>query len=298
MSQDLSTILESPHAEMLATGFGFTEGPLWDPEGFIYFVDIRKSRLLRWSRQTGTQIVRENTGEGNGITYDQQGRMLMCEGGRRRITRRDAADSWTTIAERFQGQRLNRPNDIVCHIDGSIYFTDPAGRLSASERDLDYSGVMRIAPDSTLSVATDQCEYPNGLAFSLDQKTMYVTITRLNEGCLAEKERGEVCPHQMIRAFDVAPDGSLTNNRVFANMSSAEDGVPDGMKVDSNGRIFCTGAAGCWVFEADGTFLGVIKLPEVPANLAFGGPDLRDLYFTARTSIYLMRTVNPGLPVL
>ncbi|MFB3092654.1 MAG: SMP-30/gluconolactonase/LRE family protein, partial [Dehalococcoidia bacterium] len=105
-----------------------------------------------------------------------------------------------------------------------------------------------------------------------------------------------VCKHQFIRAFDVQPDGALTNNRIFADMSSAEDGVPDGMKIDSKGRIFCTGSGGCWVYEPDGKLLGIIKLPEIPANLAFGGPDRRDLFFTARTSLYLMRTREPGLP--
>ena len=296
MNSELSSIIETPHPEMLATGFRFTEGPLWNNDGFIYFVDIRKSRQLRWSRATGSQIAREDTGEGNGTTFDGQGRMLMCEGGRRRITRKEPDGAWVTIAERLDGKRINRPNDILCHSNGTIYFTDPAGRLPESERDLDFSGVLMISTDGRLSVATDECEYPNGLAFSPDEKIMYVAITRLNDGCIAEKERGEVCKHQFIRAFDVQPDGALINNRIFADMSSAEDGVPDGMKIDSKGRIFCTGPGGCWVYEPDGKLLGIIKLPEIPANLAFGGPDRRDLFFTARTSLYLMRTREPGLP--
>ena len=161
---------------------------------------------------------------------------------------------------------------------------------------MDFAGVMMISNNGRVSVATHECEYPNGLAFSPDEKTMYVAISRLDEGCIAEKERGEVCRHQYIRAFDVQPDGALSNNRIFADMSSAEDGVPDGMKVDVEGRIFCTGAGGCWIFDSQGNHLGTIKLPEVPANLAFGGPDRRDLFFTARTSLYLLRTHQPGLP--
>ena len=296
MNEELSHILEVTYPEMAATGFRFTEGPLWGPDGFIYFVDIRRDLQLRWSRSTGSQIVRRDTGEGNGTTFDAEGRMIMCEGSRRRVTRKEHNSTWVDIASSFDGKRLNRPNDVLCRSDGLIYFTDPAGRLSIEERELDFAGVMMISKDGRISVATDECEYPNGLAFSPDEKTMYVAISRLDEGCIAEKERGEVCRHQYIRAFDVHPGGSLSNNRIFADMSSAEDGVPDGMKVDVDGRIFCTGAGGCWIFDPQGNHLGTIKLPEVPANLAFGGPDRRDLFFTARTSLYLLRTNQPGLP--
>ena len=296
MNQELSHILEVTYPEMAATGFRFTEGPLWGPDGFIYFVDIRRDLQLRWSRSTGSQIVRRDTGEGNGTTFDAEGRMLMCEGGRRRVTQKEHDGQWVDIASTFDGKRLNRPNDVLCRSDGLIYFTDPAGRLPVEEQELDFAGVMMISKDGRVDVATHECEYPNGLAFSPDEKTMYVAISRLDEGCIAEKERGEVCRHQYIRAFDVQPDGSLANNRIFADMSSAEDGVPDGMKVDVDGRIFCTGAGGCWIFDPQGNHLGTIKLPEVPANLAFGGPDRRDLFFTARTSLYLLRTHQPGLP--
>ena len=296
MNEDLSHILETTYPEMLCTGFRFTEGPLWGPDGFIYFVDIRRNLQIRWSRATGSQIVRRDSGEGNGTTFDSAGRMIMCEGGRRRVTRKMNDGSWVDIASSYSGKRLNRPNDVICRSDGVIYFTDPAGRLAADERELDFAGVMMIGNDGKLSVATDECEYPNGLAFSPDEKTMYVAITRRDESCIDTKERDDHCPHQFIRAFDVQPDGSLANNRIFADMSSAKDGVPDGMKVDVDGHIFCTGAGGCWVFDPDGTHLGTIQLPEVPANLAFGGHDRRDLFFTARTSLYLLRTRRPGLP--
>jgi gluconolactonase len=162
---------------------------------------------------------------------------------------------------------------------------------------LGYAGVHRIAPDGAHSVATRDTEFPNGLAFSPDEHTLYVSITRRDGNCAQEKERGEVCEHQFIRAFDVAPDGSLSNNRVFATMYSAEDGVPDGMKVDTAGRVYCTGAAGCWVFDASGAHLGTIKLPEVPANCAWGGPDNRTMFFTARTSVYTLRMTTPGTAV-
>ena len=285
MNEDLSHILEVTYPEMACTGFRFTEGPLWGPDGFIYFVDLRRNLQLRWSRKTGTQIVRRDSGEGNGTTFDADGRMLMCEGGRRRVTRQMDDGTWVDIASSYAGKRLNRPNDVVCRSDGTIYFTDPAGRLPAEERELDFAGVMMVSTDGELSVATDECEYPNGLAFSPDEQTMYVAISRR-----------EVWPDQLIRAFAVQPDGSLSNNRIFAEMYSDEDGVPDGMKVDVEGRIFCTGAGGCWIFDAQGNHLGTIKLPEVPANVAFGGPDRRDLFFTARTSLYMLRAHTPGLP--
>mgnify|MGYP001175785026 FL=1 len=297
MNEEFSDILETLHPERIATGFVFTEGPVWH-NGFTYFVDIRQSQQLRWSRDTGTELFRENTGEGNGTTVDRQGRMVICEGANRRVTRQNSDGTWKSIAGMLDGRRLNRPNDVVCRSDGSIYFTDPAGRLTPKERDLDFSGVIRVSPDGQLSVATYECEYPNGLAFSPDETTLYVSISRLNEDCIVEKERGEVCQHQFIRAFDVQPNGSLTNNRIFAYMSSSEEGVPDGMKVDTKGRIYCTGPGGCWVYTPEAKLVGVIKLPEVPANLAFGGTNNQDIYFTARTSLYLMRAQEPGISIL
>ena len=220
----------------------------------------------------------------------------MCEGGRRRVTRKEHDGRWVDIASRFDGKRLNRPNDVLCRSDGLIYFTDPAGRLPVEEKELDFAGVMMISKDGPRLRCHPRVRVSQRPRLSPDEKTMYVAISRLDEGCIAEKERGEVCRHQYIRAFDVQPDGALSNNRIFADMSSAEDGVPDGMKVDVDGRIFCTGAGGCWIFDSQGNHLGTIKLPEVPANLAFGGSDRRDLFFTARTSLYLLRTRQPGLP--
>jgi gluconolactonase len=231
------------------------------------------------------------------MTFDKQGNMVICESDNRQIMRRQADDSYTAIATHADGKRLNRPNDIVGRSDGSLYFTDPGGRLTDAERELDFSGVHIIAPDGSQSVGTTETEYPNGLAFSPDEKILYVAITRLDSRCLQEKEKKQVCEHQLIRAFDVAPDGSLSNNRVFANMHSAEDGVPDGMKVDVEGNVYCTGSEGVWVFDASGNHLGTIILPEIPANCAWGGPDNRTMLFTARTSVFSMRMKNPGTAI-
>jgi gluconolactonase len=294
MATSLADIVESAQPERLATGFIFTEGPLWHPDGYWLFVDVRASRIYRLVPGRQPEVIRENSGGSNGMTFDLQGRLLICEGDNRQVTRRELDGTYTPIAQRLGGKRLNRPNDIVTRSDGSIYFTDPAGRLPPAERELGFSGVHRIAPDGTLSNATAETEYPNGLAFSPDERILYVAITRRDEGCLEEKARGEVCPHQFIRAFDVAPDGTLRNNRIFADMASAADGVPDGMKVDVEGRVYCTGPEGCWVFEPSGRHLGIIRLPEIPANCAWGGPDHRTMLFTARTSVYALRMKTPG----
>jgi gluconolactonase len=295
MTDGLAAILESTEPILLATDLGATEGPLWHPAGFLTFVDLRGSRLLRWDASTGVRVVREQTGEGNGCTLDRQGRLIMCEGGHRRVTRMEPDGTITTLADRWQGKRLNKPNDVVCRSDGSLFFTDPELRVPPAEREVRISGVYCINPQGELALATDECEYPNGLAFSPDERTLYVAISRLDERCFAEADKGEVCHHRRIRAFDVDAQGRLWNNRVFIDMSSAEPGVPDGMKVAHDGHLFCTGSGGIWVIDPQGRRLGVIRVPEVPRNCAFGGPDYRTLYITAGTSVYSLRTKVVGI---
>jgi gluconolactonase len=258
MADAMSAILETTQAERLGTGFVFTEGPLWHPDGFYYFVDVRASMLYRVTPGRSHEVVREKTGGGNGTTFDLHGRL-----------------------DRFEGKRLNRPNDVVCRSDGSIYFTDPGLRVPLAEREVPHAGVYRVAPDGAVSLVAD-FEYPNGLAFSPDERLLYVANTRWA---------------QYIHVLELDGAGGMLRRRIFADMSSDEtDGVPDGMKVDVEGRVYCTGPGGTWVFAPDGTRLGIIRTPEVPANLAFGGPDLRTLFFTARTSVYTLRAKVPGQP--
>ena len=281
MGDDLSKLLETTQAERLATGFLFTEGPLWHPDGFYYFVDIRRSNLHRITPGKPAELVRADTGEGNGTTFDLQGRLVICEGGHRRVTRWSAVGRSEVLVDRYEGKRLNRPNDVVCKSDGSLWFTDPGLRVPLAERQLPYAGIYRIAADGVVTLAAD-CEYPNGLAFSPDERTLYVANTRWTA---------------YIHAFELDAAGKVLRRRIFADMSSDEpDGVPDGMKVDVEGRVYCTGPGGTWVFAADGRRLGIIRTPEIPANLAFGGPDLKTLFFTARTSIYTLRVTTPGRP--
>jgi gluconolactonase len=244
-------------------------------------VDIRQSRLHRVIPGKAPELVRDHTGEGNGTTFDLQGRLVICEGGNRRVTRWASHSQSEVLMDRWEGKRLNRPNDVVCRSDGSLYFTDPGLRVPFAERELPNAGVYRIKPDGSTSMVAD-CEYPNGLAFSPDERTLYVANTRWT---------------QYIHAFELNAGGEIVRRRIFADMSSDEtDGVPDGMKVDVEGRIYCTGPGGTWVFAPDGAKLGIIRTPEVPANLAFGGPDLKTLFFTAKTSIYTLRMKVPGQP--
>ena len=281
MADTLAGLLETTEAERLATGFTFTEGPLWHPDGFFYFVDLRVNRLHKIVPGQAAELVRENTGEGNGTTFDLQGRLIMCEGGNRRLSRMDAYGRVEVLVDRYEGKRFNRPNDVVCKSDGSIFFTDPGLRIPLDQRELPNPGVYRLAPDGALTLVAD-CEYPNGLAFSPDERILYVANSRWAA---------------YIHALELNDDGTLRRRRIFADMSSDEpDGVPDGMKVDVEGHVYCTGPGGVWVFAPDGSHLGTIRPPEIPANLAFGGPDRQTLFMTARTSLYALRVKVPGQP--
>ena len=277
----LDDVLEPGPPERLATGFVFTEGPSWHPDGFYYFVDIRRSLLFRLRPGQTPEVVRSETGEGNGTTFDLQGRLVICEGGNRRVSRMAADGSVAVLMDRYQGKRINRPNDVVCRSDGSIWFTDPGLRIPLADKELVHSGVYRIMPDGTKRLVAE-FEYPNGLAFSPDERVLYVANTR---------------QAQYIHAIELDAAGDMVRRRIFADMSSEEtDGVPDGMKVDVEGRVYCTGPGGTWVFGRDGSRIGIIRTPEIPANLCFGGPDLRTIFFTARTSVYTMRVKTPGQP--
>ncbi|MBN9560351.1 MAG: SMP-30/gluconolactonase/LRE family protein [Alphaproteobacteria bacterium] len=276
----LSDILETTEFERVATGFVFTEGPLWHPAGFFHFVDIRSSALYRMTLGQAPELVRKTQG-GNGTTFDMQGRLINCEGDGRRVTRTEHDGTVTTLLDRFDGKRLNRPNDVICRSDGSLFFTDPSLRVPLAEREIADAAVYRIAPNGVVN-AVANFEYPNGLALSPDERTLYVANTRWS---------------QYIHAVELDTSGVAMRRRIFADMSSdATNGVPDGMKVDAAGRVFCTGTGGTWVFAPDGTRIGIIETPEVAANIAFGGPDLRTLLFTASTSVYTLRVKTPGLP--
>ena len=286
----LPDVLETTEAERLATGFIFTEGPLWHPEGYWYFVDLRRNRLHRMRPGQAPELFRETQGA-NGTTFDLEGRLVICEGEGRRVARIGHDGQLAVIAERWQGGRFNRPNDVVCRSDGSLYFTDPDKRRPYHEREIpgpagidnlwDGACVYRVMPDGTLSVLA-HCEYPNGLAFSPDERTLYVANTRSSK---------------YIHALELDAAGNMTRRRIFADMNEGTlPGIPDGLKVDSQGRVYCTGPGGIWVFTADGKRVGIIRFPEQAVNFAFGGPDLRTLFCCAYTSVYTLRVKVPGNP--
>jgi len=292
MAPELERIVStSEPIEHLAEGFGGdqgpAEGPLWWQEGrYLLFSDIHNNRRMKYEPGKGASLFHEPTNRANGLTRDLQGRLVACEHDSRRVTRQELDGSTTVIANSFQGRRLNRPNDVVVKSDGCIYFTDPWTSAAAPEQwDLTFSGVYRVTPDlGTMSLLIDDFTLPNGLAFSPDETVLYINDTR----------RGH------IRAFDLAPNGTLAKqtDRVFADLRGAEPGVPDGMKVDVEGNVYCGGAGGLWVMDPSGKKLGrIVHGAPATTNLAFGGGDWKTLYFTSRNHLGSVKVKIAGLPV-
>ena len=270
-------------AEQVASGFGFTEGPVWCGD-YLLFSDIPRNRIIRLDLLSdGPEVTtfRRPSGNSNGLTLDRSGRLIVCESTTRRLTRTEIDGSVTVLAERYNGKRLNSPNDVVVRLDGTVYFTDPfylSGNPPALE-ELDFKGFFCVTPDGELHLLADDYIFPNGLAFSPDESVLYVNDTR----------------NSHIRAYEVNDDGSIGNERILIEMKGEEPGAPDGMKVDREGNIYCTGPGGIWIISPDGSHLGTINFPEIPANLCWGDKDWKTLYVTARTSIYRVRLLAIGI---
>jgi gluconolactonase len=271
--------------EQIATGFLFVEGPVWHShERHLTFSDILGSAIHRWMPEGGVSTVRQPSSMANGNTYDRQGRLLTCEHATSRVTRTEGDGRVTVVASHYQGMELNSPNDIVVKSDGAVYFTDPnSGRSAkwgvAREQELPFQGVYRLDPDDgTLTLLVDDFDKPNGLCFSPDESHLFISDTN----------------RYHIRTFEVRPDGTLVNGRVWAEMSRDGVGVPDGMKVDRDGNLYCTGPGGIHLLNPDAAYLGIIQIPEQATNLAWGDEDLCSLYVTATTSVYRLRATIPG----
>ncbi|MBX3012317.1 MAG: SMP-30/gluconolactonase/LRE family protein [Caldilineaceae bacterium] len=278
--------------EQVVTGFDFTEGPIWHPTArALIFSDIMGNSLYRWSAATGLQKVRRNSYMANGNAFDHQGRIITCEHATSRVTRSDLAhcdpltnEGIEVLATHYQGKQLNSPNDVVVKRDGTIYFTDPAAGRSViygipREPELPFAGVYRLDPTTkALTLLVDDFVLPNGLCFSRDEGQLFVNDTR--------------CFH--IRVFDIQPDGTLANGRLWAETTGEGASVPDGMKVDQAGNIYCCGPGGIHLFDPNANCLGVIHLPEPTANFVFGDEDLCTLYITASTTLYRVRVKIPG----
>lgn len=271
--------------EPIGVGFLFTEGPLWHVrEQYLLFSDMPGNQIRRWSAKDGVQSFRKPSNMSNGLAWDREGRLLACEHATSRVTRTETDGRITVIASHYQGKELNSPNDIVVKRDGGIYFSDPTyGRAEfyglPREPELDFRGVYRADPDgSELTLLAGDFGQPNGLCFSADERLLFVNDTE----------------RQHIRVFDVKPDGTLANSRVWAETTGDGAGAPDGMKLDSRGNLYCCGPGGIHVFDPQAKCLGVIRVPEYTANFNWGDADLKSLFITASTSLYRIRVKVPG----
>jgi len=277
--------------ERIATGYQFTEGPVWHPRNrTLIFSDVRTGVMRIWTEKDGAKVFREPSGVANGNTYDREGNLLTCEHQNRRVSRTRPDGTVETVVDCFEGKRLNSPNDIVCAPNGDILFTDPTYGLRQPDgtivgQEYPFAGVFRFSPtDGRLSVLASDFQAPNGLAITDDGKRMFVCDTR----------------EQHIRVFDVADDGSLKNGRVFCEAKLDEhQGRPDGMKLDAAGNVYLAANSpeGVWVFDPEGKLLGFIGVGESPANLAWGGDDWQTLFVTAQTSVYRLRMKVAGQPL-
>ena len=276
-SNAVASDFQSLTVENVAGNFQFTEGPVWvASKGELLFSDIPANRIVRWSNGKA-ETFRAPSGNSNGLTLDKQGRLLACEHGNRRVSRTEPDGTVVTLADRYDGKRLNSPNDIVCKSDGAIYFTDPPYGVTPDQRELDFQGVYRISPDGkTLTLLVKDFLRPNGSALSPDEKTLYVADTQRDH----------------VRAFDIASDGSITNGRVFCQVT-----FPDGIKLDTAGNLYAAARTGVEVFDPTGKSIGIISVPQQPANLAFGDADWKTLYIAGRTSLYRVRITIPGIKV-
>jgi gluconolactonase len=302
-------IPQDARVEKLAGDFQFVEGPIWvhsKGQGYLLFSDIPANVIRKWDPKDGVSVFLDKSGftgadasnvggqtnngfglvnliGSNGITLDKQGRLVFCQHGDRQISRLEKNGKRTVLASRYEGKRLNSPNDLVFKSDGSLYFTDPTAGLRLQDKDpqreLPFAGVYRLAKGRVQLLSRDFTR-PNGIAFSPDEKYLYVNDT-------AKK---------IIMRFDVQPDGGVSSGQVITDMNSdTTPGAPDGMKVDQKGNIYCTGPGGFWIMSPDGRPIATVKTKELPANLNWGDDDAKALYLTARTGLYRIRLKIAGV---
>jgi gluconolactonase len=265
--------------EQVATGFGFTEGPVWDPKGFVYVSDEEINKIYR-VYPDGHKEELISLGDPDGNTYDFNQKLIDTASVLRAIIRIEPDGKYQILADRFEGKRFNSPNDVVMGPDGAIYFTDPTLDLPKGDtQEIPFQGVYRLDAKGEVRLLTKELSQPNGLAFSPDGKKLYVDDSE----------------QRNIRVYDFNSDGTVTNGRIFGSeVGPKKGGVPDGMKVDRAGNLFVTGPEGIWVWNPEGVHLGTIVVPEQPANLAWGDPDYGTLYITATKSVYKLRTTTQG----
>lgn len=276
----LQTIMSNnAQLERLSSGFRFIEGPVWDRRGFLLFSDIPANTIYKWTPDGKIHIFRHPSGNANGNTIDRQGNLITAEHDRRLIRTQDDG-SIISLAERYQGKRLNSPNDVVVKSDGSIYFTDPPYGISKEKEELGFYGIYRLSSDGNLTLLTKEMIRPNGLAFSPDEKKLYVSDSEKNH----------------IQVFQVNSDGTLSNGQIFAELLNPKaKSVPDGIKVDIKGNVYIAASEGVIIFSPSGKLLGKIFVPEAVTNLAWGDQDYKTLYITASKSLYRIRLNVAGI---
>jgi gluconolactonase len=265
VAQDLDHI----DIDRVGTGFAYAEGPAWSRDGYLVVSDIPNNEMWRWQPGGKRELLRANSNGANGNAFDAQGRLYTCEGHARRVVRTERNGRVEVLADKWQGRRLNAPNDIVVRRDGHAWFTDPAFGPANDRRELDFYGVYHIAPRGALEVVAKPAGRPNGIALAPDGRTLYVTNS----------------DEHNVRAYDVARNGMASNERMVV---SGIEGVPDGMKVDEKGNLYVA-AKKLYVYTSGGQPLGAVEFEETPSNCAFGGPDMDLLFVTARTALYLVR---------
>jgi gluconolactonase len=268
-AQDRPEAETEPLVEKVAHGFRFTEGPVWSRDGYLLFSDVPGGKILKHVPDGDTGVYREASNGAAGNAFDAQGRLYTCETHTRRVTRTDKKGRIEVLADKWDGKRLNAPNDIVVSKSDHVYFTDPAFGKQADTRELDFYGVYHITPKGQLSVIAKPAGRPNGITLSPNGRILYVANS---------DERN-------IRAYDVDREGAVSNERVAV---SNIDGVPDGIRTDEKGNLYVA-AKGIAVYSPDGKLLSTIPVAETPSNCTFGDPDLQTLYITARTSVYRVR---------
>ncbi len=289
VSSDLERIV-SPNAPITELGDGYggangpAEGPLWWHEGnYLLFSDIHNNRRMKWTAEEGVSLFLEPTNRANGLTRDPSGRLLACEHDTRRVTRQEPDGSITVVASNYRGRRLNRPNDVIVSSRGDIYFTDPG--FPTPGLDLDWNGVYHVTPDlGTITLVVWDFSRPNGLALSPDESVLYINDTR----------------RRHIRAFDLEANGMplIATDRIFCDLGGEREGNPDGMKVDSQGNVYCGGSGGIWVMDPTGRHLGtIVHGAPTTTNMAFGGVDWKTLFYTTRHTFGWVPVNIAGLPV-
>lgn len=269
-------VAEDAELVKISEGHQFTEGPVWNPSGYLLFSDIPANTIFKWVPGEESSEYMKPSGHSNGLTYDQDGRLVLAQHDGA-VAKANEDGSFEKLVTSYQGKRLNSPNDLVVSSSGAIYFTDPPYGTNEEDKELDFQGVYRYTKDEGLQLLIRDFDRPNGIALSPDEKRLYVNDSRQNH----------------IRVFQVQEDGTLDKGRVFAEMESDENGAADGMKVDAKGNVYSTGPGGLWIFSPEGELIQQMETPRL-TNLAWGGKEGKTLFMTSPEAVYKLKMKTKG----